>query len=151
MDLNKIQQDYRIVLASASPRRREILTQAGLVFEIFPSKKEEHITKTKPEQVVMELSAQKAEDVFDRLQADTASDDRQQDAGKNLLVIGADTIVAYEDRILGKPKDEKDAFRMLRMLQGNRHQVYTGVTLVRAGRTVTFYERTDVSVYPMTD
>ena len=151
MDLNKIQQDYRIVLASASPRRREILMQAGLVFEIFPSKKEEHITKTKPEQVVMELSAQKAEDVFDRLQADTASDDRQQDAGKNLLVIGADTIVAYEDRILGKPKDEKDAFRMLRMLQGNRHQVYTGVTLVRAGRTVTFYERTDVSVYPMTD
>ena len=137
MDLNKIQQDYRIVLASASPRRREILMQAGLVFEIFPSKKEEHITKIKPEQVVMELSAQKAEDVFDRLQADTASDDRQQDAGKNLLVIGADTIVAYEDRILGKPKDGKDAFRMLRMLQGNRHQVYTGVTLVRAGRTVT--------------
>lgn len=141
MKLDKIQQNYRIILASASPRRKEILTQAGLSFEIEPSRKEEVITQTKPEQVVMELSRQKALDVYDNRKSEQ----------ERLLVIGADTIVAYKDRILGKPKDEEDAFSMLLMLQGEMHQVYTGVTLVRDGRIVTFYEKTDVSVHPMTE
>lgn len=141
MRTDKIQQEYRIILASASPRRKEILTQAGLSFEIVPSRKEEVITQTKPEQVVMELSKQKAFDVYDSL----------KNGQDQLIVIGADTVVAYGDRILGKPRDEADAFSMLSMLQGESHQVYTGVTLVRAGRSVTFYEKTDVSVYPMTE
>ncbi len=140
MKLTEIQEKYRIVLASASPRRREILAQAGLIFEIIPSKKEEVVTKTKPEQVVMELSAQKAEDVFE-----------QSDKKQNPLVIGSDTIVAYGDQILGKPKDEADAFRMLKMLQGNKHQVYTGVTVITAQEQVTFFECTHVNVYPMND
>ncbi len=140
MKLTEIQEKYRIVLASASPRRREILAQAGLTFEILPSKKEEVITKIKPEQVVMELSAQKAVDIFEQL-----------DKGQKPLVIGSDTIVAYGDEILGKPKDEADAFRMLKKLQGNRHQVYTGVTIVTAQEQVTFFECTNVNVYPMND
>lgn len=140
MKLAELQKKYRIVLASASPRRREILAQAGLTFEIIPSKKEEVITQTKPEQVVMELSAQKAEDIFGQL-----------GKGQKPLVIGSDTIVAYGDEILGKPKDEADAFRMLQMLQGNRHQVYTGVTVVTAQEQVTFFECTHVNVYPMND
>jgi len=64
MNLAKIDEKYRVILASASPRRREILTQAGLSFEVIPSKKDEMVTQTKPERVVMELSAQQAEDVF---------------------------------------------------------------------------------------
>lgn len=140
MNLAKIQEKYRVILASASPRRREILTQAGVSFEVIPSKKDEVVTQTKPERVVMELSAQKAEDVYGQL-----------DKKQNPLVIGSDTIVAYGEEILGKPKDEEDALRMLSMLQGNRHQVYTGVTILTAQEQVTFYECTQVNVYPMNE
>ena len=115
----------KIILASGSPRRRELLAQIGLDFEVIVSDAEEVMTSTHPGEVVKD----------------------QNDA----VVIGADTVVAQDDRILGKPKDEEDAFQMLHMLQGQTHQVYTGVTLINGEKKISFYEKSDVSVYPMTD
>ncbi len=143
----------RVILASGSPRRLDLLRQVGIEPEVEPSHVEEVITSTVPDQVVMELSRQKAEDVAIR------------HAGEDVVVIGADTVVAYDGEILGKPQDREDAVRMIRMLQGHIHQVYTGVTLVFCGKTsgeqaiavdngshiITFAEKTDVHVCPMTE
>lgn len=145
----------QIILASASPRRKELLEQIGLEFEICPAKGEEIITKTIPEEVVMELSKQKAEEVA-AMVASFGENHKEITTPSDILVIGADTVVAYEGKILGKPKDEEDAKGMLTMLQGNTHSVYTGVTLClidktgRAGEIV-FYEKTDVTMHPMTE
>lgn len=132
----------RIILASASPRRKELLRQLGLTFEICVSDVEEVVTKKEPDGVVEELSAQKAEAVFRQTNGD-------------VLVIGADTVVALEGEILGKPADEKAACEMLYHLQGKSHYVYTGVTLYfRKGVQEwknTFSEGTLVSFYPMTE
>lgn len=125
----------KIILASASPRRRELLMQIGLKFEIIPSQKEEKMQGNSPAQIVMGLAMDKAEDIFCRAKSD-------------VLVIGADTIVALDNVILGKPKDEADALKMLRFLQGKTHQVYTGVCMVMADKTQVFYEKTDVTMYP---
>lgn len=131
--------DRQIILASASPRRKELLHQVGLEPIIVPSHVEEVITSTVPEQVVMELSSQKAADVAAGYQ------------GQEAVVIGADTVVAVDGQILGKPADREDAVRMVTMLAGRSHQVYTGVTLVfcNTGKVVTFSVETDVWVYPM--
>lgn len=130
----------RIVLASASPRRKELLTQLGWEFEVIVSDVEEVITKTLPCEVVEELSYIKARDVFEKTEGD-------------VLVIGSDTVVAFGDKILGKPRDRKDAGETLAMLSGNSHHVYTGVTLFRReGEHVsskTFHEATRVDFYPM--
>lgn len=133
-----------VILASASPRRRELLRQVGITPEVVPSKVEEVVTKTQPQEVVMELSAQKAEDVAGRYRNDERED---------VVIIGSDTVVAAGGEILGKPHDEADAVRMISMLQGGTHQVYTGVTMifVKTGERVTFAEKTDVHVYPMTE
>lgn len=129
-----------IVLASASPRRRELLAQMGLDFEIVPSKGEEVITKEQPDEVVMELALQKAREVAAGF-------------GDGTLIIGADTVVVKDGKILGKPADEDDAVRMLKMLQGTSHQVYTGVCLIKKEdgkeREESFFEATDVEFYPM--
>ena len=142
----------KVILASASPRRRELLHQVGIEPEIVPSRVKEVITSADPAEAVRELSRQKAVDVA----ADFG--------GQDVLVIGADTVVAADGQILGKPQDRADAIRMLELLQGRSHQVHTGVTLVfcgggqkpAAGGTlaaepaiVTFAEKTDVYVYPM--
>lgn len=87
----------RVILASASPRRLDLLRQVGIEPEIEPSHVEEVITSTVPDQVVMELSRQKAEDIA------------ALHTGEDAIVIGADTVVAYDGKILGKPKDEADA------------------------------------------
>lgn len=144
----------KIILASASPRRRELLVQIGLEFEIVVSDVEEKITKTAPAEIVEELSYQKAEAVLNSLPAD-----------EEVLVIGADTIVAYGQQILGKPANEEKAVEMLEMLQGNTHEVYTGVTLLYRKKcgdleslangeaqivSKTFHEATKVHFYPMT-
>lgn len=133
---------YKFILASASPRRRELLEQIGVTFEVMPAKGEEVITKDQPKQVVMELSAQKAAEVAAGLQ------------GEDAIVLGADTVVVFDGKILGKPKDEPDADRMLSMLSGNTHSVYTGVTVIvmKSGKseTYSFYEETEVTMYPMT-
>ncbi len=143
----------QIILASGSPRRKELLEQLGLEFEVCPAKGEEVITKTSPKEVVEELSRQKALEVasgiffFNERNLELTSP-------QDFLVIGADTVVAYDGRILGKPKDENDARQMLGLLSGNTHSVYTGVTLVfldQNGRMgeYSFTEKTDVTMYPM--
>lgn len=132
----------RIILASASPRRKDLMAQAGFVFEVCVSSKEETKGPWGPEEMVKRLSEQKALDVAEQYDEDC-------------IVIGADTVVACDDVILGKPVDEADALRMLRMLQGRTHQVYTGVAIVEGPvgrRTVFSYaEKTDVTMYPLTD
>ena len=143
----------QMILASASPRRKELLEQVGAEFVICPAKGAEVITETEPSAVVMELSRQKAEEVasgvltYNEQHADLATP-------QDILVIGADTVVAYENQILGKPKDEEDARRMLTVLSGKTHSVYTGVTFVfidKEGRTGEhcFFEKTDVCMYPL--
>ena len=143
----------QMILASASPRRKELLEQIGAEFVICPAKGEEVITETDPSAVVMELSRQKAEEVaygvliYNEQHADLTTP-------QDILVIGADTVVAYENQILGKPKDEEDARHMLTMLSGKTHSVYTGVTFVfidKEGRTGEhcFFEKTDVCMYPL--
>ena len=143
----------QMILASASPRRKELLEQIGAEFVICPARGEEVITETDPSAVVMELSRQKAEEVaygvliYNEQHADLATP-------QDILVIGADTVVAYENQLLGKPKDEEDARRMLTMLSGKTHSVYTGVTFVfidKEGRTGEhcFFEKTDVCMYPL--
>ncbi|WP_367567521.1 nucleoside triphosphate pyrophosphatase [Lacrimispora sp.] len=133
-------QTEKIVLASASPRRKELLAQIGITPEIVPSTIEEKISTDVPEEAVMELSSQKAEDVACSQKPGT-------------WVVGADTVVAAGGEILGKPSDHEDAFRMISLLEGKTHQVYTGVTLVYCGergqKTRTFVEKTDVHLYPM--
>ena len=125
-----------MILASASPRRKEILKQADLSFEVMPSDICEVITKERPEEVVMELSAQKARDIWEKTE------------GRD-MVVGADTVVAFGGNILGKPKDEKDAAEMLAMLSGSEHQVYTGVTVICDGKETSFYEETKVCFYEL--
>ena len=134
----------KVILGSASPRRKEILEQAGIEYEIIVSDCEEIITKSMPVEVVKELSKQKAEDVLKKALL-------KYGPQEDLLVIGADTVVAFEDSIYGKPKDRDDAVRMLRSLSGHVHQVYTGVTLIRGDMRITFVDCTDVSVYDVSD
>lgn len=130
-----------IILASASPRRRELLTQAGFIFTVKVSDAEEIITEKEPDKIVRELAFLKAKAV-------AAS---EEDA----LVIGADTIVAAEGKVLGKPHSREEAFSMLSMLQGKTHQVYTGVALFtkKAEKETqkVFAEKTEVTFYPMTE
>lgn len=145
----------RIILASGSPRRKELLEQIGIEFEICPANGEEVITKTVPHDVVMELSRQKALEVAGMV---VSYGDSHADitTPTDIMIIGADTVVAYDDMILGKPKDEEDAKKTLRMLSGNAHSVYTGISVVfisKDGRVGehTFYDRTKVKMYEMTD
>lgn len=137
----------RIILASASPRRKELLKQIGIHYRVMKSDVEEKTAKTLPEEVVQELSYQKAVDVCGRL---------LEQGEEDFTVIGADTVVSFMNTVMGKPKDAEDACRMLTSLQGNVHQVYTGVTLCfkqegLPAMSHTFYERTDVSMYPMSE
>lgn len=133
-----------IVLASASPRRKELLLQTGIVPEIVVSHVEERVTSDIPSQVVMELASQKAADVAGGRE-------------KGTLIIGSDTVVAVDGKILGKPGSHEEAYHMIKELAGRSHQVYTGVCLILKGesekedRKRVFYDETDVDVYPMTE
>ena len=136
-------EQIRLVLASASPRRKELLEQIGMTPVICPSAVEEVITRTVPAEVVEELAAQKCRDVAGA---------RKEDC----FVLGADTVVACEGKILGKPKDVAEACAMLAMLAGRTHEVYTGVDLIhiRKGRILSeknFSVETKVTVFPMTE
>lgn len=127
-----------IILASASPRRKEILELADLKFDVMPSDAQEITTKTAPNEVVMELASIKAKDIYKKSE-------------KQSMIVGADTVVAYQGQILGKPTDEADAKRMLTMLSGQTHEVYTGVCVIEDGKTKTFYEGTKVTFYEISD
>ncbi len=128
------------VLASASPRRKELLSQIGINFRVCVSKKEEEFSRSNPEDIVKDLSYTKARDVFER-------------GNRDAIVIGADTIVVFEEEVLGKPKSKEEAYRMIKKLQGNIHQVYTGVTLIwqQEGSThvSSFMAKTEVELYYM--
>lgn len=114
-----------IILGSASPRRRELLAQIGAEFEVRVSNKEEVYHSNVPEEIVKELALMKAENVAEELAEENPAGDV-----KSTVVIGADTIVVLDGKILGKPADEADAVRMLSSLQGRRHDVYTGVAVL---------------------
>ena len=134
---------YRVILASGSPRRKELLEQIGVSFEIKTSKKEEVITSTNPEEVVKELSRMKAEDVAEGIL-------------EPAIILGADTVVAHNGRILGKPKDKEDAVQMISSFAGQEHHVYTGVCIIikeanGEKKVISFAEGTKVIVYPMTE
>ncbi len=133
--------DITVILASGSPRRKELLTQIGLPFTVIPSSAEENIPSgISPDMVVKSLSLLKAADVCKSQPAEA-------------LVIGADTIVVADDEILTKPKDEADAKAMLRRLSGRSHSVLTGLTVMRArdGKSVSVAEETSVYFKDLTD
>ena len=135
----------RIILASASPRRRELLERAGVNFEVIPASGEENRISDDPKEAVQQLARDKAVSVMHTI----------EDSADGTLVIGSDTVVVFENMILGQPHDIEDAVNTLKKLQGNTHQVYTGVSVLEKKNGVwtehTFYESTDVTFYPVSD
>ncbi len=125
----------RIVLASNSPRRREILGLTGINFEVIPD--------TVPEPKMSGLSHEETVMLLSKFKGDNVSKVLEGDA----VIISADTVVSVDDEILGKPKSSEDAFNMLSLLSGREHSVYTGVYIVEknTGKSVNFYEKTQVS------
>lgn len=121
----------KIILASASPRRRELLAQAGFEFEVITSDVDEVVDPAlTPDMLVMSLAKQKAQAVAVNRES--------------FVVIGSDTVVVLDGKVLGKPKDEADAERMLESLSGRTHEVYTGVCIAYGGETHSFFECTRV-------
>ncbi|MBR2341286.1 MAG: septum formation protein Maf [Clostridia bacterium] len=108
----------RFILASASPRRAELIKEFVKESEIIPAQGEEMAVAGTPRKLVEALSKQKADEVYSNLN------------GADIIVLGADTVVAYGKKVLGKPKTEAEAFEMLKMLSGRSHNVYTGVCFV---------------------
>lgn len=111
---------YRLILASESPRRKEIMEQMGINFETIPSHMKEDITREDPSELVKTLASLKAGEVAARLKYER----------DNLIIIGADTVVYHNGHILGKPRDRDDAVRMLKEISGDVHNVYTGVSII---------------------
>ena len=128
----------KLILASSSPRRVELMGILGVPFETCPSGADEALpANTPPAQAVEILAARKCDEVFSR----------HEDA----LVIGADTLVSIDGQVLGKPAGTEDARRMLRLLSGRTHMVYTGVALRSAGGKSVFCACTNVEFYPLSD
>ena len=142
----------KLILASASPRRRELLAQAGLEFEVCPSTREEKMIGKTPGEIVVSLARQKAQDVFSRRCADGPDGGM---AKERFAVLGADTIVVCDGIRLGKPADADDAFDMLKLLQNRAHEVYTGVCIITGSGSEavekSFFECTRVNMYPVSD
>ncbi|MHB8301816.1 MAG: Maf family protein [Acidobacteriaceae bacterium] len=135
-----------LVLASASPRRRELLAQAGFTFDVQSIPVDEALqTGEAPVDYVQRLAREKAEVVF------RAHMEGHDATGEPLLVLGADTIVVCEEEVLGKPADDEDAARMLRLLSGRTHQVLTGVCLISPHSLEVAAESTSVTMLPRTD
>ncbi|MCQ2749770.1 MAG: Maf family protein [Clostridia bacterium] len=110
----------KIILASGSPRRRELLEKLGLQFEVVKSEFDESTIENKnPKKLVMKLAESKADEVS-----------RRDDITSDSLIISADTIVVFKNEILGKPKDDLDAMRMLKLLNNQKHQVYTAMCII---------------------
>jgi len=136
-----------LVLASASPRRRELLTQAGYRFDVHPAHvNEDPLPGEEPIAYVTRLAREKAQAVFNQLTAPLAgrSGPKLRLDGQSLLVLGADTTVTLDGHILAKPADPADAARMLRLLSGRTHRVITGVALATAAGTQVAAEVTGV-------
>ncbi|MCR5790881.1 MAG: Maf family protein [Lachnospiraceae bacterium] len=137
-----MKQYRKIILASGSPRRRELLTQAGLQFEVIKSDADETITKTEPAEIVKELSSRKAAAALQCFPPETASEPAP-------LIVAADTIVVLDGKVLGKPEDQADALAILKSLSGRAHKVYTGVCVLTPGDekpALLFAEETQVEM-----
>jgi len=131
---------YPIILASGSPRRKQLLEQINLEFEVIPSQiYEDFSLNLSPTDFVEYYAQEKAKDVANSY--------------PDKWVIGADTIVVFESHILGKPKNEKDSFQMLKRLSGNTHQVITGVSIQNIKQDISdsFHERTNVTFNTLSD
>ncbi len=134
----------RIVLASKSPRRREILAMLGVKFDIVTADTDEHSTITDPAALVEELALRKGRAVRDLLQA-------QGEWNDDTLIIASDTVVATGDTILGKPEGEQDAARMLGLLQDSAHHVISGIALLCGEREIADHDKTAVHFAPMSE
>ena len=151
--LSKImRQHVSVILASGSPRRKELFSRAGLIFSVHISNCDESTELTDPEALVAELSLRKARAVANELQ-----EAKQGSDPTGALLVSADTVVALDNRVLGKPADEAEALAMLNELSGRTHRVLTGVTtLYRSSRKTTFHpcfsftDQTRVTMYPFT-
>ena len=129
-----------IILASASPRRKEILEKADMEFEIKPASKEINPpSDTPPSDYVVLSASAKAREIAEKY------------AEKGDIVIGADTIVVYDNKKLGKPRDEHDAFTMLKALSGRTHCVYTGYSLIKDGEEIVGHSVTEVVFRDLSD
>ena len=133
----KVREDMKIVLASKSPRRKEILQNLNIDFEICVSDSEEKSSKTDVREYVKELSLQKAENVKLRLK-------QEKRLADDTLIIGCDTVVSIDGAILGKPKDKADAFSMIKKLSGKGHSVISGITLIYNDKVLCESEETKV-------
>ncbi len=141
-----------LVLASASPRRRALLAQAGYRFQVHPAHiPEDPLAGEDPIAYVVRLAREKAQAVFRELAVPEQPAENARLDGKSLAVLGADTTVALDNRILGKPEDDADAARMLRLLSGRTHRVLTGVALVTADSTEVAAEATGVRFLTLSD
>ena len=139
-EISRFLNGYGLILASNSPRRAEILNLAGVPFKVTSSRySEERSDSEKPEVLVQKNSMKKAESISSEI--------------KSGIVLGADTIVVLEQEILGKPKDEKEAFSMLKKLNGKWHRVYTGVALLnkKNSKRISGFEVTEVKFNELTD
>ena len=144
-----MKQNVHIILASESPRRRDLLTQAGLSFDVNKSNADENCDIDEPSRYVISLASLKSNEVAERFIGK---------CNKDTLIVAADTIVALGNDILGKPKDPDDALKTLMNLSGKSHAVYTGVmcALIKAGAdsvsdSFSFYEKTTVNMYDFTE
>ncbi len=145
----------KIILASGSPRRLQLLQQIGFEPIVLPSGKEENPKAEDPAGIVQELSCMKAGDIAEQLRSGSlafpeAVDPKERES---IVVLGADTVVAADGRVLGKPKSHEEAAQMIRSIAGRSHSVFTGVTLIRIadGKRITFAEETKVHVHSMSE
>lgn len=130
----------KIILASKSPRRAEILKNIGAEFEIMPADTDEYVPDgTSPEEAVKMISAGKAECIAEK------------NGGADTLIVSADTVVVYGGEIIGKPKDETHAFEILKRLSGHTHAVYTGFTLRLGDKAYSDFEKTEVDFRMLSD
>ena len=128
----------RFIVASASPRRKELLENVGFTFEIIPSDADESCDgDLSPEELVKELARRKAESVFEN--------------NRDSVVLGCDTVVEYGGTVLGKPENREKAKEMLTMLSGRVHNVHTGVCIISEEKSVTFVKTVKVEFYPLTE
>ncbi len=128
----------RIILASQSPRRRELMTKCNLPFDCVAADVDEHFDLSDGlEKAIINVACKKAEAVFNKY--------------PDSIVIGADTIVTINNKILGKPRDERDAFEMLQLLSGKTHRVLTGVCILSNDKQECFCETSCVEFYPLTE
>ena len=126
----------RFIVASASPRRKELLENVGLSFEVIPSDADESaVTASTPEELVKSLAELKAKSIFEK--------------NTDAVVLGCDTVVEYGGVILGKPKDRDEAKEMLTLLSGKKHNVHTGVCIVDKEKTVSFVNTVRVEFYEL--